>query len=181
MEEGFRFRALGLNERLILVMREGQPVSGTTLSLKSRARLLSCHPELQRVVNYAEAWMPFPFQVMEGYRSPARQKRLYSLGRKQEGERWVVADPSQVVTHCDGQNRLSKHNIDPSQAVSLAPYPADWSDRDRFHIMAGVMLSAAAYLRISIRWGSEWADPMENEPEPAVELLGHFQLNRSTY
>lgn len=162
-------------------MREGQPVSGNTLSLKSRAKLLSCHPELQRVVNYAEAWMPFPFLVQEGHRTRARQMRLFERGRALQKGRWVITQPEMVATHYDGQERLSKYNIDPSQAVTLAPDPAFPCDRDRYHVMAGVVLAAAAYLRIPVRWGSEWSDALQDEPEPAIERLGHFQLNRPTF
>ena len=123
--------------------------------------------------------MPFPFQVLEGHRSRERQMRLFQQGRSQINGRWEVTVPERVITHCDGYTRISKHNIEPSQAVNLAPYPADWEDRDRFHVMAGIVLAASAYLRVPVRWGTE--EEGGQHDEPPVELLGHFHLNRPTF
>lgn len=150
------------------------------LSLRSRVRLASCHPDLRRVVQYAEAWMPFDFTVLEGQRTRARQQRLFAQGRAFEHGQWVVADPDRVVTQCDGVAIRSKHQGEPSQAIKLAPWPLDLADRDRFHVMAGVVLAAAAYLRIRMRWGTEDVPGEAVLTHPLI-AMAHFQLNRDTY
>lgn len=124
--------------------------------------------------------MPFDFMVVEGQRSLARQQRLFRQGRMESGRGWEVCDPARIVTACDGVGQPSKHMIVPAQAVKLAPSPLDWTDRDRFHVMAGVVLAAAAYLRVSLRWGSEIAGDEAMLRHPLIELA-HFQLNRDTY
>lgn len=158
-----------------------------SLQQRSRARLGSCHVDLRRVVMQAEAWMPFDVLVLEGHRSPARQERLFRQGRREAGGRWVIAEPERVVTCFDGRTRPGKHVDTPSQAVVMAPWPLDLADRDRFLVMAGVVLASAAALRLPVRWGGQWEggwiDSATPEDRPEIPLfdLAYFQLNRSTY
>lgn len=153
-----------------------------TLRQYSRRRLASCHVDLRRVVMQAEAWMPFDVMVLEGARSVARQQRLFQQGRKKRDGSWQIEDWDAVLTCYDGLDNPGKHVGDPAQAVTLAPWPLDLADRDRFLVMAGVVLAAASSLGISVRWGGEWRGDAEPErPEIAFFDLAHFQLNRVTY
>jgi hypothetical protein len=45
----------------------------------------------------------------------------------------------------------SKHNIIPSRAVDLAPYPIDWGDREAFLALRGLVVRTAKKLGIKIR------------------------------
>ncbi|MEC9250905.1 MAG: hypothetical protein VX501_09665 [Pseudomonadota bacterium] len=153
-----------------------------TLRQYSRRRLASCHVDLRRVVMQAEAWMPFDVMVLEGARSVARQQRLFARGRSQTTGQWQIVDWDKVVTCHDGLDEPGKHVSQPAQAVTLAPWPLDLADRDRFLVMAGVVLAAASSLGISVRWGGEWCGPApEDRPELVFFDLAHFQLNRMTY
>ena len=105
------------------------PKFGTT-SLK---RLESCHPKLQEIMN--EAIKQMDFSVLEGHRNEEDQNKYFAEGKSK------VAFP-------DG-----KHNDFPSRAVDIAPYPIDWKDRDRQHLLAGRVLAIAEMKGIKIRWG----------------------------
>ena len=78
------------------------------------------------------------FKVLEGYRDRQRQDELFKNGRTQ------VEYPG------------SMHNEKPARAVDLLPLPADWSDREPFIFLAGVMMANAALLDLSLRWGGDW-------------------------
>ncbi len=45
------------------------------------------------------------------YRSPAEQQALYASGRGR---------PGPILTNCDGEKKLSKHNLWPAQAFDVA-------------------------------------------------------------
>lgn len=126
--------------------------------------------------------MPFDVMVLEGARSVARQQRLFQQGRNKRNRSWQIDDWDAVLTCYDGLDNPGKHVGDPAQAVTLAPWPLGLEDRDRFLVMAGVVLAAASSLGISVRWGGEWLDAETQErPEIVFFDLAHFQLNRVTY
>ena len=51
----------------------------------------------------------------------------------------------------------SNHNVYPSRAVDVAPYPIDWQDIDRFKFLGGFVLGVAAAMKIPLKWGGEWS------------------------
>ena len=44
------------------------------------------------------------------YRSPEEQNKLYKKGR---------TEPGNIVTNCDGYNKRSQHNFNPSRAIDI--------------------------------------------------------------
>jgi len=76
--------------------------------------------------------------VLEGHRSEERQNKLFKEGKTK-------------VTYPKG-----RHNASPSLAVDVAPYPIDWSDRERFTLFAGYVLGVANRMGITLRWGGDW-------------------------
>jgi len=50
----------------------------------------------------------------------------------------------------------SKHNVSPSLAIDVAPYPVVWSDLHRFREFAAVVKECAARFGIGVEWGGDW-------------------------
>jgi peptidoglycan L-alanyl-D-glutamate endopeptidase CwlK len=124
-------------------------------SNKSRAKLDSCHRDLQliceRVIQY------YDFSVLEGYRSGDRQNELFRQGKSKL------------------KSGQSKHNQDPSRAVDIAPYEIDWDNAKRFYLLAGMMFQAANDLGIKIRWGGDWDGDWDHGDQSFMDLP-HFEL-----
>lgn len=128
----------------------------------SQAELEEVHPDLQKVLN--EAIKLYDFTVLEGNRSIETQQRLYAQGR---------TAPGRVVTQIDGVKKKGKHNYAPARAVDIVPYPIDWSNRERFMHMAGIVLATAHFLGVRIRWGGDWN--RDDDFEDGWDLP-HFEL-----
>ena len=139
-----------------------------TLSQRSLSRLEGVHPDLVRVVKRAaEIAAPInDFTVLEGVRTPARQKELYAQGRTAPGRKvtWTLN---------------SNHFVNPvtgfGHAVDLAPYPIDWDNISRFDRLATIMFAAADKEKVRIRWGADW-DQDGNPRERGETDSPHFEL-----
>lgn len=114
---------------------------------ESRAKLRTCHPDLQLIFN--EVIKYYDTTILEGVRSDERQKDLFDEG----------------LSKCDGKSVKSKHQryVDGySYAVDAVPYPVEWGDIKRFFFLAGIVISTSERLyaegKIShkIRWGHDW-------------------------
>jgi len=105
-------------------------------SKKSKERLASCDKRLQRV--FKEVIKYVDCSILEGYRNKERQNKLYDEGRTK-------------VKYPNG-----RHNINPSKAVDVTPYPVDWEDRERQTLFAGFVIGIARGMGIRLRWGGDW-------------------------
>ena len=121
----------------------------------SRRRLITCNPLLQQVFN--EVIKYYDCSILCGYRSEKDQLIAYQ------------EDKSKV------QWPNSKHNIFPSDAVDVAPYPINWNNIKRFYYFAGFVLGVASQLRINIRFGGDW-DGDEDLDDQTFNDLVHFEL-----
>lgn len=106
------------------------------LSSRSESRLVGVHPDLVAVLRLALRRSPIDFSVLEGLRTPARQREL------------VAAGASRTLN----SRHLTGH------AVDLAPYVGgrvrwDWP---LYHQLAPVITQAARDLEIPIIWGGDW-------------------------
>ena len=119
---------------------------------QSLARLSTCHPDIQTVMN--EAIKHFDFTVLYGTRSSEEQFQLYKVGRSFVAGKWVVT--GKTVTNLDGVTKKSNHNYSPSHAIDIAPYPIDWNDISRFKQMATVVKQAMVTTGIQLQWGGDW-------------------------
>jgi len=101
---------------------------------KSSAKLKDCHPDLQEVL--LEAIKYFDFTIVESYRSEEQQLEKYN----------------------EGLSRLKKgkHNVYPSLAVDIAPWPIDWQDTERFTYLAGHVMAVGKMKGVNLRWGNDW-------------------------
>lgn len=123
-------------------------------SQKSKSRLAECHPDLQRVLN--EVVKGFDCTILTGRRGQADQNEMFATGRSK------VRYPN------------SKHNANPSNAVDVAPYPIDWTDRERFHYFAGYVMGVASNMGVRLRWGGDWDSDREVRDNSFDDLV-HFE------
>jgi peptidoglycan L-alanyl-D-glutamate endopeptidase CwlK len=117
-----------------------------SLSARSLKRLNGVHPDLRRVIQRAILKSDQDFAVLEGVRTPERQKHLYAQGRTRPGPKVTWTLTSNHFVKADGFGH----------AVDLAPFPIDWSDPRKFDAIAAAMFAAADDLAIPIRWGADW-------------------------
>ncbi len=127
-------------------------------SQTSIARLATCHPALQDIMN--EAIKETDFTVLCGHRGKADQDKAVRAGNSKTP--WPK----------------SKHNHNPSLAVDIAPYPIDWNDRARFTALSKVVLRIAKARGITLRWGGDFnmdgdATTRDAWDMPHFELVGY--------
>ena len=132
---------------------------------KSKDKLSTCHPDIQKVLN--EAIKRYDFTVLYGNRTIEEQFELFKKGRTLKDGQWVKT--GSTVTNLDGKTKKSMHNYSPSLAVDIAPYPIDWDNLERFKEMAKVVLQCAKELGIELTWGGSW----KSFPD-----FPHFQLGK---
>lgn len=121
----------------------------------SRARLKTCD---FRLIEISEAVVVhFDCTVLCGHRSQAEQDAAFNDGRSKL--RW----PN------------SPHNVDPSRAIDIAPWPIDWNDIGRFRYFAGWMMATAAAKGIRLRWGGDWDRDTDLKDQTFNDLV-HFEL-----
>lgn len=123
-----------------------------TLGHRSKQRLKGVHPDLVKVVEHAIQLTTVDFAVLEGLRTPERQKTL------------VEAGASQTLN----SRHLTGH------AVDLGAWVADevrW-DWPLYHKIAAAMKEAAKQVDVPIEWGGDWRT-FKDGP--------HFQLPKKEY
>jgi peptidoglycan L-alanyl-D-glutamate endopeptidase CwlK len=113
----------------------------------SLANLKGVHPLLVKVVQRAIQISKVDFKVIEGVRTPARQKQLYAQGR---------TAPGQKVTWTLNSNHFVNPKTGHGHAVDLCPWPIDWNDLKKFDAIGAAMIAAAKELGVPIRWGADW-------------------------
>jgi peptidoglycan L-alanyl-D-glutamate endopeptidase CwlK len=122
------------------------------LGARSRQRLKGVHPDLVRVVERAIEISTVDFTVLEGLRTPERQKTLMEAGASQ------TLNSRHITGH----------------AVDLGVWVEDevrW-DWPLYHKLAAAMKEAAKQLGVAIVWGGDWRT-FKDGP--------HFELNRKNY
>ena len=120
-------------------------------------RLKGVHPDLVKIVERAIQITTVDFTVLEGVRSPERQKKLVEFGASQ----------TMNSRHIPGADGYAK-------AVDLGAYvddQVDWSWPLYFKI-AAAMKEAAKQLKLPIEWGGDWITFRDGP---------HFQLPREEY
>jgi peptidoglycan L-alanyl-D-glutamate endopeptidase CwlK len=123
-----------------------------TLGQRSKLRLKGIHPDLVKVVERAIKITEVDFTVLEGIRTPERQKAL------------VEAGASQTLN----SRHLTGH------AVDLGAWVGDevrW-DWPLYHKIAAAMKDASKQVNVPIEWGGDWRN-FKDGP--------HFQLSRKTH
>ena len=122
----------------------------------SQARLATCHPDLQLLMNALIKHIDV--SIICGHRTEAEQNKAFNEGKSK------LKFPQ------------SKHNSLPSKAVDIACYPIDWNDRGRFYLMIGYVRRLADELGIKIRVGADWNGDYNTDDQnfhdlPHIELV----------
>ena len=139
------FGSLNLRRKLIM----------PRFSTKSRSKLHTCDNRLVDLFN--EVVKGFDCTIIEGHRGKKAQNEAFNKGNSK------VKFPN------------GKHNQSPSVAVDVAPYPIDWSDRDRFHYFSGYVLGIASQMGLKIRWGGDWDMDTKTKDNKFDDLV-HFEI-----
>ncbi len=122
------------------------------LSQRSKDRLKNVHPDLVKVVEHAIEITTVDFAVLEGLRTPERQKVLKDAGASQTlNSRHITGHAVDLGAWVDGEVRW------------------DWP---LYNQISKAMKAAAAELKIPIEWGGDWRT-FKDGP--------HFQLPRKEY
>jgi peptidoglycan L-alanyl-D-glutamate endopeptidase CwlK len=116
------------------------------LGARSLSRLTGVHPRLVAVVKRAIALSDQDFLVLEGVRTPERQKELYAQGRTKPGQKVTWTLTSNHFKQADGYGH----------AVDLCPFPVDWNAASKFDAIYKAMFLASKELDIPIRSGMDW-------------------------
>lgn len=104
------------------------------------------------------------FAVIEGVRTPKRQRELYAKGRTAPGPK---------VTWTLNSNHFVNPKTGFGEAVDL--FPGTWTDLSKFDHMARCMFQASKELNIPIRWGADW--DRDGKPRERGETDSpHFEL-----
>lgn len=114
-------------------------------SQRSLNNLKNVDERLVRICN--ELIKRVDYTVIEGFRTPERQKELYDKG----------------FSKIDGISKKGKHNYSPSLAIDIIPYkrghnPFDGSKESdiMFDNLAKEFKQVAKELGINITWGGDW-------------------------
>lgn len=122
------------------------------LGQRSRLRLKGVHPDLVKVVEHAINLSAVDFTVLEGLRTPERQKLLRDSGASQTlNSRHITGHAVDLCAFVDGEVRW------------------DWP---LYHKIAAAMKQAAQELNVAIIWGGDWRR-FKDGP--------HFELDRKKY
>ena len=137
-----------------------------TLSKASLDKLQGVHPKLVDVVKRAIELTKQDFKVLEGVRTPERQKELYAQGRTKPGPK---------VTWTLNSNHFVNKKTGYGHAVDLVPYPVDWETLSKFDAIQKAMFAAAKELGVTIRWGADW--DQDGKPRERGESDSpHFEI-----
>lgn len=108
-----------------------------TFSPTSLARLSTCHPDLRRL--FTAVIEEVDCTVLCGYRDKEEQEKAFADGTS------------------DAHFGQSPHNVKPSRAVDVIPYPLkSWKDLDAFRRLAEVVKRKADELGIKVKHGAEF-------------------------
>ncbi|WP_180297020.1 M15 family metallopeptidase [Snodgrassella alvi] len=129
------------------------------LSNRSLQRLYGVDASLVKVVKRAIELTRQDFMVTEGLRTHEQCCINYGKGRTAQqcslkGVPAKYAQPDLSKVTWLNNPFASKHVT--GRAIDLIPYPIDWNDLKKFHLIAAAMKQAAAELGVRIMWGGDW-------------------------
>ncbi len=126
----------------------------------SFSKLSTCHHDLQ--VLFFEVIKHCDCIVLQGYRNELEQKKLFDVGNSK----------------FEWPNSL--HNVQPSMAVDVAPFPMLVAGDMRHYFFAGYVMATAQILKDegkmthAIRYGAGWHDDIDKNKNH--NDLVHFEL-----
>ena len=125
-------------------------------SQASKDKLLTCHPDLQRLFN--EVIKHTDCTIIEGKRTKKTQLEYVRTGKSKTTD-------SKHLEQSDGT----------SHSVDVMAYPIDWNDWKRNAFFAGYVMGLAKSMGIELRSGLDW-DCDFNIAEHSFLDAPHFEL-----
>ena len=122
-------------------------------SKKSRDKLMTCDARLIKL--FTQIIQDYDCTILSGHRSVDEQRILVQNGAS--------------------KTMNSKHILQPSHAVDVAPYPIKWNDLNRFYHFVGYVRGIAKSLDIKIRCGADWDGDFDLKDQNFNDLV-HFEL-----
>ena len=136
-------------------------------SKKSKSMLEQCHPDIQRVME--EAIKMFDFSVTEGARTKEKQLEYYKAGKSK------TLNSKHLPKYCKDIGKEC------SYAIDVVPYPVDYNDRERFCLLAGIVLGIAKLMKdqgkikSTLRWGGDFNRNNITKDESFSDMP-HFEI-----
>lgn len=124
---------------------------------RSRERLNTCHPDLQKIFNEVIKYVDC--SVLCGYRNKEDQNKAYIDGKS------------------DAKFPEGRHNRKPSLAADVMRYPVDWEDYERMTLFAGFVLGIAKSMNIKLIWGNDWDGDFDTR-DTNLKDYPHFELRK---
>jgi peptidoglycan L-alanyl-D-glutamate endopeptidase CwlK len=127
---------------------------------RSTRCLATCHPDLQLIFNTVIEW--YDCAVICGHRNKAAQDKVFADGMSQ------VQWPD------------SMHNMVPSMAADVLPYPINWKYTEEMTHLAGMvqgvarMLYARGDITHLVRWGGDF--DKDNDLHDSSWDKPHYEL-----
>ena len=138
---------------------------------KSRAKLATCHHELEGIMDDALDMSPYDITIIHGWRGEEVQNALYdshaSTKRFPDSRHNKSNDPL-----------LSINQEKTSDAVDFAPWidgAIPWDDTHIFACIAGVIMAAALDRGRTVRWGGDW-DGDGTTTDQSLMDWGHIEI-----
>lgn len=137
-------------------------------SKKSRAMLEQVHPDLQKVME--EAIKIIDFSITEGARTKEKQIEYFKTGKSK------TLNSKHLPKYC------SEFDKEYSFAIDVVPYPVNYNDRERFCVLAGIVLGMAKLLKdqgkikSTIRWGGDFNRNLITKDEKFSDMP-HFEID----
>jgi len=124
----------------------------------SKRKLSTCNLDLQRVVNkVAEKER---VQVIEGRRSPERQRELLKTGKSKTLDSKHVTDGLSSAVDIIGLNKDGE---------------IDWNDTKAHYAFGERVLKVAESMGVKLRWGGDWDGDGDYTDQTFNDLV-HFEL-----
>lgn len=125
-------------------------------SKKSKSKLATCHPDLQRVFN--EVIKHVDCTIIEGVRTQEKQEEYVRSGKSKTMK-------SKHIEQNDGT----------SWAVDCIAYPIDWDNWQRNYLFAGYVKGVAKSMGVELRLGADWDGDFDTKDQ-SFHDLPHFEL-----
>lgn len=125
-------------------------------SSKSREKLNTCHPDLQKVMN--EVIKHVDCTILEGVRTKERQEELVRTGKSKTMN-------SRHLPNKDGV----------SEALDVISYPIQWENNNRNYLFAGFVKGVAAAMGIELRLGADWNGNFDTTDQTFHDIV-HIEL-----
>ena len=133
----------------------------------TKKRLQTAHPDWPIIIDFALQYTIVDFGVARAFEEALKQFELFKKGRAWTDvtkTKLVIIHQEQVVTYCDGYEKLSEHQTFPSMAVDFYAYingKGCW-EAESLTSIASILIMSAKILfeqgKIThlVKWGGNW-------------------------